>query len=479
MKRGGILNESQKRKMIEDKQKLIIESFANIFNRIKRVDDEMINESLITEGTASPFKLQKGKYFNPNYMENFIYISEINGIPYEIEFSKNLAGGLLGYGQWQLSFNTKYGGTKDRVGTKIRTHFNDVLATIGDIIEDVVKRFKVRQIMFSGSADKDKDKGKSSGETLRMEYYTRFLKNRFSSQSISGPNLEGQLTLDLTNEYPEIFDDKTFYPDRIKYNLTDIFEREDDNFVFDDFNISGIGEYSYDYEYLGMTSNDDYLKLQVNRRGEEFNITLTIGDKDYIEIMGEKSPDLNNLQVIHMVENAWNKYLKEIENKSNLKDDEVNGSITEPLFKYIFDSVKELFDNIQYDTINITDRGEYSKLSFTATFEHAYGHEVGLYITISMFNDDNSGHISIKPTEQEESNLLFYVEGEYDYIKNKSELIQKIRSYLYIERGFFSELKKSGLMNTILNGQKEIDDQIMQFRFEFAKEHNIEIPAYF
>jgi hypothetical protein len=34
-------------------------------------------------------------------------------------------------------------------------------------------------------------------------------------------------------------------------------------------------------------------------------------------------------------------------------------------------------------------------------------------------------------------------------------------------------------MNTILNGQKEIDNQVMEFRFKFAKKHNIEIPAYF
>lgn len=39
MKKNKILTESQKRQIIKDKQKAIIESFASTFNKIKRIDE--------------------------------------------------------------------------------------------------------------------------------------------------------------------------------------------------------------------------------------------------------------------------------------------------------------------------------------------------------------------------------------------------------------------------------------------------------
>tara|TARA_R110001592_G_scaffold26307_1_gene98641 strand:+ start:2599 stop:3267 length:669 start_codon:yes stop_codon:yes gene_type:complete len=45
MKRNRILTESQKRQIIENKEKAILESFASTFNRIKRIDESEINEN--------------------------------------------------------------------------------------------------------------------------------------------------------------------------------------------------------------------------------------------------------------------------------------------------------------------------------------------------------------------------------------------------------------------------------------------------
>lgn len=39
------LNESDKKKIISEKEKMIIESFANTFNKIKRIDENEINEN--------------------------------------------------------------------------------------------------------------------------------------------------------------------------------------------------------------------------------------------------------------------------------------------------------------------------------------------------------------------------------------------------------------------------------------------------
>jgi hypothetical protein len=44
MKRNKILTESQKKQIIKDKEKTIIESFASTFNKIKRIYESEINE---------------------------------------------------------------------------------------------------------------------------------------------------------------------------------------------------------------------------------------------------------------------------------------------------------------------------------------------------------------------------------------------------------------------------------------------------
>lgn len=46
MKKKRILTESERRQIIDDKQKNILESFATNFNRIKRIDEQPISENL-------------------------------------------------------------------------------------------------------------------------------------------------------------------------------------------------------------------------------------------------------------------------------------------------------------------------------------------------------------------------------------------------------------------------------------------------
>ena len=43
--KNRILTESQKRQIIENKEKAILESFASTFNKIKRIDESKINEN--------------------------------------------------------------------------------------------------------------------------------------------------------------------------------------------------------------------------------------------------------------------------------------------------------------------------------------------------------------------------------------------------------------------------------------------------
>ena len=62
MKKNRILTESQKRQIIENKEKVILESFASTFNRIKRIDESEINEVIDSKSIGS--NLDKGTMAN-------------------------------------------------------------------------------------------------------------------------------------------------------------------------------------------------------------------------------------------------------------------------------------------------------------------------------------------------------------------------------------------------------------------------------
>tara|TARA_Y100000592_G_scaffold27256_1_gene43285 strand:+ start:133 stop:816 length:684 start_codon:yes stop_codon:yes gene_type:complete len=52
MKKNRILTESEKRQIIDDKQKAIVESFASVFNRIKRINESEIKENIETDSSG-------------------------------------------------------------------------------------------------------------------------------------------------------------------------------------------------------------------------------------------------------------------------------------------------------------------------------------------------------------------------------------------------------------------------------------------
>ncbi len=54
--KGKILTESDKNKIISENEKLIIENFAKVFNKIKRVDESEVNEAKIEEDLKSKLK---------------------------------------------------------------------------------------------------------------------------------------------------------------------------------------------------------------------------------------------------------------------------------------------------------------------------------------------------------------------------------------------------------------------------------------
>ena len=73
MKKNRILTESQRRQIIDDKQKAIVESFASTFNRIKRIDESKIDENDVTNSPEfNELKKKMFDFFNKPEVTNLI-----------------------------------------------------------------------------------------------------------------------------------------------------------------------------------------------------------------------------------------------------------------------------------------------------------------------------------------------------------------------------------------------------------------------
>ena len=63
-----ILTEAKRKAIIADKEKAIVESFARVFNKIKRIDENEINEMERFDATT----YQEKNNFKPTKHENFM-----------------------------------------------------------------------------------------------------------------------------------------------------------------------------------------------------------------------------------------------------------------------------------------------------------------------------------------------------------------------------------------------------------------------
>ena len=68
MKKNRILTESQKKQIIDDKQKNIIENFANVFNKIKRLNENELSNELPEEAVEFMILLGHGKKIRIVYL---------------------------------------------------------------------------------------------------------------------------------------------------------------------------------------------------------------------------------------------------------------------------------------------------------------------------------------------------------------------------------------------------------------------------
>jgi hypothetical protein len=74
MKKNRILTESQKKQILENKQKNIIENFSNVFNKIKRLNENELNN-------------QEPTYYIDKYKDSIIKFNELKS-PYNRDIDK-------------------------------------------------------------------------------------------------------------------------------------------------------------------------------------------------------------------------------------------------------------------------------------------------------------------------------------------------------------------------------------------------------
>ncbi len=89
MKKNRILTESQKKQIIDDKQKNIIENFANVFNKIKRLNENELTNEL------------------PEEVVEFI-TNEINNLKYKDIFNEEFYDIVDPWEKYKNCFNAEY-----------------------------------------------------------------------------------------------------------------------------------------------------------------------------------------------------------------------------------------------------------------------------------------------------------------------------------------------------------------------------------
>jgi hypothetical protein len=93
-------------------------------------------------------------------------------------------------------------------------HLNSVLYTVLNIVEDVVKKYKLKYIQFTGGRHKDEADGTL---TQRTKIYNRFILNKYPNDSVT---IDGNKTIvDMTKVFPDAFENVQPNPPDIIYSI--------------------------------------------------------------------------------------------------------------------------------------------------------------------------------------------------------------------------------------------------------------------
>lgn len=107
------------------------------------------------------------------------------------------------FGEYEVEFgDINQKSPSDRTGLDI-SHLHNVLDTVCDIVENVVKKYKIPTIKLDGALDEKDDNTFLLGSNIRSKVYTRFLSRRYGSDSIY---VTGRfIKVDMKKIFPDIF----------------------------------------------------------------------------------------------------------------------------------------------------------------------------------------------------------------------------------------------------------------------------------
>ena len=179
-----------------DKKKQMIK--ANLLLE-QRYLESKLTEGLVSEIEISDYKLDTRDATN-------IRASFVVG---DLKYTAHIwhKGDKHSFGMYEVSFEAV--GQKheaERQGKDIK-HLNNVLYTVMEIVEEVVKKYKIKTIKIDGASD-EKDASGIFADTLRGRLYTRFLRNRYPDEAIDA--IGRHIKIDMTKVFPdEISNERT------------------------------------------------------------------------------------------------------------------------------------------------------------------------------------------------------------------------------------------------------------------------------
>ena len=105
-------------------------------------------------------------------------------------------------GEYELEFNAsgqKHAGDRTK---KDMTHFFNVVYTVIDAMEAIVKEKKIRKVKFEGAGDEE-DTNMFWEPTLRAKVYWRIVSNRYPEEALFGSGR--YIKIDMTKVFPDLF----------------------------------------------------------------------------------------------------------------------------------------------------------------------------------------------------------------------------------------------------------------------------------
>jgi hypothetical protein len=159
----------------------------------------LFESDMLLEYEIFPYKDRNGKYANQN-ADRLNYSFDANGLIYKVAIWHDARS--HNFGEYEVEFGiSEQQHAGDRVGRDIK-HLNSVLYTVFTIVEDVVKKFKIKNIKLEGARDEKDSSDAFYKGSIRSKLYLRFINSKYPSDAVKqvGP----WIYIDMTRVYPDI-----------------------------------------------------------------------------------------------------------------------------------------------------------------------------------------------------------------------------------------------------------------------------------